>query len=381
LLTQSSARDHRRGSSSAQLRNITISTTLTCNESCSHCWVSAGPRRSDDMTTAEIRRVLGEATELGAEHVKFTGGEPLSRSDLPELVEHAHALGFRVSIETNGLLLRQGLLASLSRKGASPHLYVSLDGAEADTHDRFRGKPGAFETTVANLREARKQGYYFSVHTMVRRQMIGELPALHDLVRELGASQHKLILTMQNLGRGRHIRAEAEASLEEMFTAIDSLPPQEFWDYGWDPAPSRETQLMTTLPPAFQPVGTPLVTCGWSQSFLAILADGSVALCHGLYDIDEGIAGNVRSDSLAEIWESSTLFRTTRSWSGDDLSGICGNCVVRHECRGLCRASAIGLYRDVAAPYPTCQRLFDAGLFPEHMIEDRTRDSSYVCKT
>jgi radical SAM protein with 4Fe4S-binding SPASM domain len=331
------------------------------------------------MTTEEIRRVLGEAAELGAEHVKFTGGEPLVRSDLPELVEHAHALGLRVSIETNGLLLRRRLLESLSRNGASPHLYVSLDGATARTHDRLRMKPGAFDTTVANLREAHEQDYYFSVHTMVRRQMIGELPALHELVRSLGASQHKLILTMQNLGRGRHMRAQAEASLGEMFAAIESLPTQEFWDYGWDPAPTRETRLMTTLPPAFQPSGAPVVTCGWSQSFLAVLADGSVALCQGLYDVDEAIAGNLRSASLAEIWESSTLFRTTRAWSGDELSGICGNCVVRHECRGLCRATAIGLYRDLTAPYPICQRLFDAGLFPEQMIEDPARDSSYVC--
>jgi radical SAM protein with 4Fe4S-binding SPASM domain len=367
--------------STAKLRNITISTTLTCNEACAHCWVSAGPRRSEDMTTAEIRRILGEAADLGAEHVKFTGGEPLVRSDLPELVEHAHALGLRVSIETNGLLLRRRLLESLSRNGASPHFYVSLDGAASDTHDRFRMKAGAFDTTVANLREARKQGYYFSVHTVVRRQMVDELPALHDLVRSLGASQHKLILTLQNLGRGRDIRAQAEASLDEMFAVIESLPAQEFWDYGWDPEPSRETRLMTTLPPAFQPAGTPTVTCGWSQSFLAVLADGSVALCHGLYGVEEAIAGNLRSTPLAEIWERSTLFQTTRAWSGDALSGICGNCVVRHECRGLCRASAIGRYRDLAAPYPTCQQLFDAGLFPQEMIEDPTRDSSYVCTT
>jgi radical SAM protein with 4Fe4S-binding SPASM domain len=364
-----------------KLRNLTISTTLTCNEACAHCWVSAGPRRSEDMTTVEIRRILGEAAELGAEHVKFTGGEPLVRSDLPDLIEHAHALGLRVSIETNGLLLRRPLLESLSRNGASPHLYVSLDGATARTHDRFRMKAGAFDTTVANLREAREQGYYFSVHTVVRRQMVDELPALHEFVRSLGASQHKLILTLQNLGRGQHIRAQAETSLDEMFAVIESLPAQEFWDYGWDPAPSRETRLMTTLPPAFQPAGTPTVTCGWSQSFLAVLADGSVALCHGLYGVEEAIAGNLRSDSLADIWESSTLFQTTRAWSGDELSGICGNCVVRRECRGLCRASAIGRYRDLAAPYPTCQQLFDAGLFPEQMIEDATRDSSYICVT
>src|SRR5689334_21070574 len=130
------------------LRNITISTTLTCNEACEHCWVSAGPRRSHDITEEEVRSVLEQAVRLGAEHVKFTGGEPLARRDLPALVAHAHGLGLRVSIETNGLLLREKLLRTLDRRGASPHFYVSLDGAVARTHDRFRMRPGAFATTI-----------------------------------------------------------------------------------------------------------------------------------------------------------------------------------------------------------------------------------------
>lgn len=361
-----------------ELRNITISTTLTCNETCEHCWVSAGPRRSEDLTPTEIISVLDQAAALGAEHVKFTGGEPLVRGDLPQLVAHAHSLGLRVSVETNGLLLRRDLLESLSRVGNSPHFYVSLDGATAATHDRFRMKPGAFATTVDHLREARALDYYFSIHTVVRRQMVDELAELHELTRSLGASQHKLILTLQHLGRGKAIRADVETPVAQMMSVIAQLPPQEFWDYGWDPAPTRETRLMTTLPPAFQPPGSPIATCGWSRSFLSVLANGSVALCHGLYDVEEAIAGDVRTESLAAIWESSELFQSTRAWTGDELGGICGNCVVRAQCRGLCRASAIGRYRDIRAPYPTCQALFEAGKFPEHMIADPAHDSSYA---
>ena len=359
------------------LRNLTISTTLTCNETCEHCWVSAGPKRSEDITSAEICSVLAQAAALGAEHVKFTGGEPLSRSDLPGLVECAHEIGLRVSIETNGLLLSDRLLGSLSRRGASPHFYVSVDGAKPRTHDKFRMKPGAFETTIDNLRRVREHDFYFSVHTVVRRSMVGEVPAIHELAVALGASQHKLILTMQSLGRGKAVSARSQLAAEEIFELLDRLPRQEFWDYGWDPAADRKTRLMTTLPPAFQPAGAKATTCGWSRSFLSVLADGSVALCHGLYDVEEAVAGNIRDQSLEEIWLRSDLFSVTRAWSGEDLSGVCGNCRLRDECRGLCRANAIGHFGDLKAPYPLCQTLYDAGQFPEEMLVDPGLDNRY----
>lgn len=359
------------------LRNITISTTLTCNEACAHCWVSAGPQPSDDLTDGEVRKVLEDAVALGAEHVKFTGGEPLTRSDLPGLVEHAHALGLRVSIETNGLLLGERMLRGLSRRGDSPHFYVSLDGARSRSHDAFRRRRGALARTVRNLELARELGYYFSIHTVVRREILDQVAEIHDLARTLGASQHKLILSLHNLGRGGDVQAEA-LPLGEIFSLLEKLPPQEFWDYGWDPEPSRETRLMTTLPPALQPPGTPFTTCGWGRSFLSVLANGAVSLCHGLYDVEEAIGGNVRTESLEAIWHRSALFTETRSWSGADLSGICGNCKVRDRCRGLCRANAVGAYGDLRAPYPFCQALYDEGHFPSEMQVDPRRDSTYA---
>ena len=219
------------------LRNLSISTTLVCNETCEHCWVSAGPERSDDLTTAEVEDVLRQASDLGAEHVKFTGGEPLSRSDLLDLVAYAHALGLRVSIETNGLLLDRRFLERVSRRGSSPHLYVSLDGATPATHDRFRMRPGAFDRTIANLKLAREAGFYFSVHTVLRRANASEAESLHELARELGATHHKIIVNIHNLGRGAVARRRQELSVTEVLEVLGRLPDQEFWDYGWNPSP------------------------------------------------------------------------------------------------------------------------------------------------
>jgi len=358
------------------LKNLTISLTLACNQGCQHCWVDAGPTETLALKTAEILTILRDAQALGAEHVKFTGGEPLLKPDMVEIIRYARALGYRVSLETNGTLLSVGRLEELRGSLDKLHFYVSIDGARAETHDSFRQQRGAFAKTIQNLDRVREQGGYFSIQTVVRRENFDEIVELHQRVRSLGASQHKLILAINEMGRGS---AELNGQLTpvDVFKLLDDLPPQRLWDYGWNPRRSRDTVLMTTLPPAFQTTGN-AATCGWSESFLSVLANGDVALCQGLYGFDEAKAGNVRDESLARLWAESELFVTTRAWTGAELHGICGNCAVAMTCRGLCRANAISIYRDVRAPYPFCQQMYDAGLFPADMMSDPNSDSRYV---
>jgi radical SAM protein with 4Fe4S-binding SPASM domain len=362
-------------SGAPRLENITISLSLSCNQSCKHCWVSAGEATADEITDDEIRSILRQARELGAVHVKFTGGEPLLRPGLVDLLQFAYTLGMRISLETNGTALTDNSLIRLQPLFDRLHFYVSLDGACADTHDAFRGQRGAFRRTTANLRRTRDRGGYFTIHTVVRRGNHEEVPAVLALAQDLGASQLKLILSIHDLGRGTDVQDDALAPAD-VFALLDRLPPQRLWDYTWSPARTRETLLMTTLPPAFQPSGES-ATCGWSKSFLAVLANGEVALCHGMYELDEAKAGNIRQRSLADLWLRSALFTETRAWTAEDLSGICGNCAVAVTCRGLCRASAIAKFRDLRAPYPLCQTMYEAGYFPPAMVRDSARDSRY----
>jgi AdoMet-dependent heme synthase len=359
----------------AELENITISLTLACNQSCQHCWVDAGGSHTDGLDDAEIESVLAQARKLGARHVKFTGGEPMLRPGFANLLNLAYDMGFRISVETNGTILTGATIEQLAHLFDRLHFYVSLDGAEAATHDTFRGQRGALRKTVDNLRRLRDRGAFFSIHTVVRRQNLPEIPAIVRLANDLGASQLKLILAVHELGRGHGVQDEV-ITADEMFALLGELPPQRLWDYAWNPARSRDTVLMTTLPPAFQPDG-PVTTCGWSKSFLAVLANGDVAICHGVYEFDEAKAGNVRATPLADIWQSSALFSSTRAWQIEDLDGVCGNCAVAESCRGLCRASAIARYRDLRAPYPLCQTLYAAGHFPPQMLRDPGRATPY----
>ncbi|GAB4102865.1 radical SAM protein [Micromonospora taraxaci] len=361
---------------SHSLENLTISLTLACNQACQHCWVDAGKAQPGELDDDEIRSVLTQARGLGARHVKFTGGEPLLRPGFVDLMRCAYDQGFRISLETNGTVLSEATLGELTRIGDRLHLYVSLDGASAATHDSFRGQRGAFTRTVDNLRRLCDNDLYFSIHTVVRRGNLHEIHDILDLAGDLGASQLKLILSVHELGRG-HGLAKDVIGADELFDLLARLPPQRLWDYAWDPHRSRTPVLMTTLPPAFQPGGA-TTTCGWSKSFLAVLANGEVAICQGMYEFDQAKAGNVRDRSLADIWQESPLFTSTRAWQVDDLHGVCGNCAVAESCRGLCRASAIARYRDLRAPYPLCQVLYDGGHFPATMLRDAARPTPYA---
>jgi len=359
----------------AHLKNLTISLTLACNQGCAHCWVDAGAAHAAEMSNDDVCRILHQARELGTEHEKFTGGEPLLRHGFTDVLAHAADLGFLVSVETNGTMITAPFLSAIRPFLYKLHFYVSLDGASDETHDSFRFQRGAFKKTVSNLESLRLSDGYFSIHTVVRRGNLAEVPAIFELAKRLGASQHKLILSIHDIGRGATIQ-DSSITADELFGLLEELPEQKFWDYTWSPSRTRETCLMTTLPPAFQPSGRS-ATCGWSQTFLAVLADGEAALCQGLYDVDQAKAGNVRNASLAEVWETSPLLTDTRSWTGAELDGICSNCVVAESCRGLCRASAIASYGDLRAPYPLCQSLYEMGRFPEHMLVNKDRDCSY----
>lgn len=358
------------------LRNLTFSTTLACNQRCSHCWVAAGLRRENELGFTEIANVLEQARRLGAEHVKLTGGEPFSRPDAVDVVLTAINLGLRVSVETNGMGVPPRLLDSVDSVRDHLTFYISLDGPSSDIHDPLRGIAGAFHKTMATMRTLARLGLRFSVHTVVSRANYAHIRETYKVVQELGALQHKLIFDIHPLGRGANVQQDA-IGVRDVFVLLEQLPAAHFWDYDWRPPATTTTVLMSTLPPAFQPEGSEITTCGWGKSFAAILANGDVAICHGLYDEEAARAGNVRSSSLSDIWSESALFLDSRKWDQEQMLGICRNCRVFQHCRGLCRASAVAHFGDLKAPYPFCQHAYELGVFPKSMMHDPDRDCSY----
>ena len=157
--------------------------TRRCNLKCLHCYAraTAGPA-PDELSHQEALNLLQDLKDFGAPVVLFSGGEPLMRPDLLELVARAVAHGMRAVISTNGTLITRDLAMRLKDLGLS-YVGISLDGTAA-VHDRFRGVPGSFAAAMAGVRHCQEQGLKVGLRFTVSRLNYREVPAIFDLVEE-----------------------------------------------------------------------------------------------------------------------------------------------------------------------------------------------------
>jgi MoaA/NifB/PqqE/SkfB family radical SAM enzyme len=167
---------------------VTLGVTYRCQCRCAHCCV-AGQRDDSrtDLTTDEARSVIDQVAGLGALQVTFSGGEPLLRSDLPELIAYARRRGLLTRVYTNALLLDRDCAARLKRAGLT-HCAVSIDDVDPRVHDASRGLAGCHEKALAGIRNVRECGIPCQVLALAARPKVTEgLEKIIDLARELGA--------------------------------------------------------------------------------------------------------------------------------------------------------------------------------------------------
>lgn len=157
--------------------------TQRCNLRCRHCYAactSAG--RADELTTDEARALIDDLGAFGCPVLLVSGGEPMLRDDLGELVAHARAAGLRAVISTNGTLITPGKADELARMGLS-YVGISLDGLP-EANDRFRGLPGAFDLALGGIRNCRAAGLKVGLRLTITRANAGDIPAIFDLIEQ-----------------------------------------------------------------------------------------------------------------------------------------------------------------------------------------------------
>jgi AdoMet-dependent heme synthase len=168
------------------LRLVFWETTKACNLECKHC--RAVPQKGLgplDLTTREAFAMMDGIAVFARPVFILSGGEPLFRPDIFQLAEHGKTLGFRMALATNGTLVDADIAADIQRAGIS-RVSVSLDGALPGTHDRFRGKPGAWKDAVRGIRHLRARGISVQINSTVARHNVSELPDLLKLTINLG---------------------------------------------------------------------------------------------------------------------------------------------------------------------------------------------------
>jgi AdoMet-dependent heme synthase len=307
---------------------ISWNTTRKCNQFCAHCYRDARPEAdADELSTEEGLGLLDEIAKAGFKIMVLSGGEPLVRPDIVDLVRHGSEAGLRVVVGTNGTLLTPEWVTRLKEAGCA-RVGISLDSTDPAVHDKFRCMPGAWELSVQGMRYCREGGLPFQIHTTVTERNQQEILDITDLAVELGAAAHHIFFLVP-AGRGEDIEGESLQAREYEHLLNRILTKQTQVDI----------ELKPTCAPHFMRIarrrGIPMrftKGCLAGTHYCVITPTGDVHPCPYL----PLTVANVRETPFSEIWRSNPVFRELR---GAELKGRCGSCDCADICGG-CRARA-----------------------------------------
>jgi AdoMet-dependent heme synthase len=321
--------------------------TARCNLACSHCYISAGPwvKTDNDLTLPEFKRMADEVLALspGAMFV-LTGGEPLVRRDLEEIAAYSVSKGATVVVGTNGTGLTTKRIATLKEAGVTGFA-VSIDSLEDQVHDEFRHGDGALKHTLASIERLREAELDFIVQTSITRENFHELEAMVAFSAEKGAVSFNLYFLVET-GRGSEVKELPPEMNDDALRRLAVLQ-QEY---------RGRMMIRSKCQPAYMrhvhdldPESTLLnysTRCPCGIQYCRITPDGKVTPCPYL----PVVAGDLRQQSFAEVWNSSPVFQNIR---GGDLEGKCGSCEYRQICGG-CRARAQANTGSYMGPDDSC---------------------------
>lgn len=328
--------------------------TQACDLACKHCRADAQPaRHPDELSTAEGKALLDEVGRFAEDQlVVFSGGDPLARADAIDLVRYGVDQGLQVTMTPSGTgSLTPDRIDALAEAGLR-RLALSLDGASAAAHDAFRQEAGSFERTVAAARAVRDAGIPLQINTTVCAETVEELPALSDLVADLDAVLWSVFFLVP-VGRGAVLDPISPARAERVMAWLHEVEQ------------SAPFGVKTTEAPHYRRVAAQrageepeLSRDEIGRRTGVIAGDGFAFVSHVGEVYPSGFlpeaAGNVRSNSIVDIYRSAPLFERLRD--RDQLRGKCGACAFRHLCGGS-RSRAYATTGDPLASDPLCAHL------------------------
>jgi putative heme d1 biosynthesis radical SAM protein NirJ2 len=306
---------------------ISWNTTRECNLTCAHCYRDAGPKDPAELNTEEGKALIDEIAKAGFRIFVLSGGEPLLRPDLEELIAHAAARGLRPVLGSNGMLITPDVAGRLKAAGLM-RAGISLDSADAAFHNELRRHPEAWEKAVAGMEACREAGLPFQVHTTVTERNYDQVLPITDFAVSIGAAAHHVFFLVP---AGRAVDMEEDslkaAQYERLIRAI------------LDKQRVAPIELKPTCAPQFMRIAKQMGLdlrfskgCLAGTTYAVITPSGDVQPCPYL----PLTVGNVREQPFSEIWRTSPILETLRH---GELGGKCGACTYRDICGG-CRARA-----------------------------------------
>jgi radical SAM protein with 4Fe4S-binding SPASM domain len=321
--------------------------TRACDLACRHCRAEAvATRHPAELTAAEALRLLEGLAAFGdpKPHLVLTGGDPLTRPDLFELIGAAQALGIGVSVAPSATPRLGTAEIRRFREAGVEAISLSIDGSTPAFHDAFRGIPGTFERTLDAARAAHDVGLPFQINTLVSQETLPDLPAICLLAGELGASRWSLFFLV-SVGRGTVLQQISPAEADEVMRWLAELAGR-----GGPPV------VTTTEAPHFRRVMLQQ-RVSRARGHGAGIRDGNgIMFISHTGDVQPSgflplTAGNVRTDDVVSLYRESEVFRTLRR--PDLFGGRCGRCEFHWVCGGS-RARAYAASGEPLAEDPLC---------------------------
>ena len=307
-------------------------------------------RASAELDTATWSRVFNEAAALGVLQVHFSGGEPLVRRDLIELVEDAAKAGLYVNLITSGIRLDADRLTRLVEAGLE-HVQLSLQDSDPASGDRIAGLAGAQQTKHRVARLVREAGLPLTVNAVVHRQNLEHLEDIIDLAVTLGADRLE-VAHVQYYGWALANRAALLPSRQQLDTATATVETAR--------ARLAGRLVIDYVLPDYHAHRPKACMGGWGRRFLNVTPSGKVLPCHAAETLPELRFPTVDEASLAEIWHYSAAFARFRgtTWMAEP----CRSCERREIDWGGCRCQAFALTGDASRTDPVCALSPDHGL-------------------
>ncbi|MBN1883274.1 MAG: 12,18-didecarboxysiroheme deacetylase [Deltaproteobacteria bacterium] len=343
---------------------VVFNCTRRCNLKCVHCYSdSENIDYTDELSTDEAMGVIDDLVKFGAPVILFSGGEPLMRPDLDELIAHAKNRGMRAVISTNGTLITEKRARRLGELGLS-YVGVSLDGLE-ETHDTFRRVPGAFKNALSGIRNSMAAGIKVGLRLTINRANRAEIPGIFRLLEDEGVPRicfYHLVVT----GRGTDL-FDALLTHEETRDVLDTIidETKKLFDRGREPevltvdnhadGPYLYLRLLREDPERADEVFRLLMRNQGNSSGVGI---GCISWDGTVYADQfwrNHPLGSVRERPFSAIWTDPNHPLLSRLRDKKQfVTGRCASCRWLDICAGNFRARAEAMTGDVWASDPAC---------------------------
>ncbi len=323
--------------------------TYKCPCKCEHCYAKPLRKIGKELGTSEVKNVIDYLAANDIPLITFTGGEPLEREDIFDILEHAKRKNIHVSLITSGIYPNK--IKELSDAGVK-RIQFSLDHSNAEVYDSMRGMPGLYKNLLDSINSAINSGIRTSISTTITRTNYSDISNIFSKAIELDVDELRLMRLMPC--------GIAQSSYEKLaitFEEYKNLIAQLVGLYLNLKEPIMiDIEEPYTLIEGFK--GTPAEKyiyyrgCLQGEAVCALTADGKILPCP-IGNYDSFVCGDVRKDDLLKVWKESSVFGHFRDYKSIK---VCASCEFGGLCKGGCRCAAFGYYGKIDAPDPICPK-------------------------